>query len=91
MPLGKKLLHALEGRTDLPLAFAAGLPRIEVEGLDTVRIEQHRGLAAYGPELVVVRCTGADLEIRGSRLTLEAMTVREMKLRGRILGLELRY
>ena len=25
MPLGKKLLHALDGKTDLPLAFAAGL------------------------------------------------------------------
>ena len=91
MQIGKKLLHALEERTDLPLAFAAGLPRVELEGLDTVRVEQHRGLKAYGPELVVVRCAGADLEIRGSRLSLEAMTVKELRLRGRILALELRY
>jgi len=89
MRFGKKVLHALEGTTDLPLSFAAGLPRVELEGLDTLRVEQHRGLAAYGPELVVVRCTGADLRVRGSRLTLETMTVGELKLRGRILALEL--
>lgn len=91
MQLGKKLLRSLEEKADLPLSFAAGLPRVELEGLDTLRIEQHRGLAAYGPELVVVRCSGVNLQVRGSGISLEAMTVRELKLRGRILALELVY
>lgn len=91
MRLGKKLLRTLEGGTELPLAFVPGLPRVELEGLDTVRVERHRGLAAYGPELVVVRCAGAELQVRGSRLTLVAMTAAELRLRGRILALELVY
>ena len=91
MRIGKNVLHALEGRVDLPLSFALGQPRVELESLNTLRVEQHRGLAAYGPELVVVRCSGADLHVRGSGLALEAMTARELKLRGRILSLELRY
>ena len=82
MRLGKRLLQTLEGKTDLPLSFALGQPRIELEGTGSVRVEQHRGLAAYGPELVVVR---------GSRLTLESMSVRELRLRGLILALEYRY
>ena len=56
-----------------------------------MRVEQHRGLAAYGPELVVVRCSGAELHVRGSGLTLEAMTAVELQLRGKIFALELVY
>ena len=91
MQAGRKLLSALEGRSDLPLSFAAGLPRVELVGLDSLRVEQHRGLAAYGPELVVVRCAGVDLYVRGSGLSLESMTVGQLSLRGRVFALELRY
>ena len=91
MQFGRKLLAKLEGESKLPLTFVPGLPRVELEGLDTVRVEQHRGLAAYDPDLVVVRCSGARLLVRGSRLTLESMTAGELKLRGRILALELEY
>jgi len=91
MRLGGKLLRKLDGGSELPLAFLSGLPRIEMEGLNAVRVEMHRGLAAYGPELVVVRCTGAELHVRGSGLTLEVMTAEELRLRGRILALELVY
>ena len=91
MRLGKKLLQALEGKSDLPMAFAPGQPRVELEGTETLHVEQHRGLAAYGPELVVVRCSGAELLVRGSRLTLEAMTAGELQLQGKIFVLELVY
>ena len=91
MRFGRKLLRRLEGESRLPLAFLPGLPRIELEGLDTVRVEKHRGLSAYGPELVVVRCSGAELHVRGSGLTLETMTAEMLQLRGRILSLELVY
>lgn len=91
MRFAKKLLRRLEGGSDLPLAFVPGLPRIELEGLERVRVEQHRGLAAYGAELVVVRCSGAELQVRGSGLTLEAMTAGELQLRGKIFALELVY
>ena len=91
MRLGRNLLRRLDGGSTMPLSFLPGLPRIELEGLETVRVEQHRGLAAYGPELVVVHCSGAELHVRGSGLTLESMTAGELQLRGRILALELVY
>ncbi len=91
MRFGDKLLHRLEGVPGVPLSFLPGLPRIELAGLDTVRVEQHRGLAAYGSELVVVRCSGAELRVRGSGLILESMTAGELQLKGRILALELVY
>ena len=91
MRFAGKLLKKLDGGSELPLAFIPGLPRIELEGLERVRVEQHRGLAAYGSELVVVRCSGVQLHVRGSGLTLEVMTAGELQLRGRIFALELVY
>ncbi len=91
MQFGGKLLRRVDGGSKLPLTFVPGLPRIELEGLDTVRVEQHRGLAAYDSNLVVVRCSGAELHVHGNGLTLESMTAGELQLRGRILNLELVY
>ncbi len=91
MRLEKRLLQSLEGRPDRRRAFPSGQPHVELEGMRRVRVEQHRGLAAYGPELVVVRCAGAELFVRGSSLTLESMSLRELRLRGQIFALEFRY
>ena len=75
MGFGEKLLRAAAERTDLPLEYASGLPRVELDG----------------PELVVVRCGNGELRVRGSGLRLETMTNREVKLRGRVRSLELAY
>ena len=91
MGFGEELLRAAAERTDLPLEYASGLPRVELDGPELLRVEPHRGLAAYGPELVVVRCGNGELRVRGSGLRLETMTNREVKLRGRVRSLELAY
>ena len=88
---GKNHLQAAAAALRMPLEYAAGMPNVTVTGLSSVRVEQHRGLAAYGTELVVVRGRGAEIHIRGSGLLLETMNVEQLTLRGRISAVELVY
>lgn len=91
MSNARKLASWASAHTGLPLDYAAGLPRLELTGLRQLRVEQHRGLLEYGPETVVVRTAGASIRVRGSGLTLEAMTAGELTLSGEIFALELVY
>ena len=74
---------------DLPLEYAAGMYRVELTGGSEVRIEQHHGVAHCSPELIVVKGAGAEIRIRGSALTLLMMTDDEIRIEGRIDGMDL--
>lgn len=91
MVRGKKHLQAASALLRMPLEYAAGAPNVTILGLNRVRVDRHRGLAAYGTELVVVRGRGAEIRIRGSGLLLESMSVEHLTLRGRISAVELVY
>lgn len=74
---------------DLPADAVAGVPRIELVGTGELRMENHKGILAYGREEIhisggayVIKVTGADLELR-------AMTGLELLITGRIAGVEL--
>ena len=74
---------------DLPADVVTGLPRIELIGKEELRMEQHRGILAYGRSEIhisggklVVRVKGADLELR-------AMNPTELLITGEISVVEL--
>ena len=74
---------------DLPGDVVAGLPRVELLGDRQLRMENHKGILAYGTEEIhisggayVVKVTGEDLELR-------AMTGMELLITGRISGVQL--
>lgn len=73
---------------DLP-ADLAGLPRIELIGDRELRVENHKGILAYGKEEIhisggklVIRVLGSDLELRG-------MSTSELLITGWIHSVEL--
>lgn len=73
---------------DIP-GQAVGLPRVELVGRGELRMENHRGILAYGTEEIhvsggafVVKITGRDLELR-------AMTGMELLITGRISQIQL--
>lgn len=73
---------------DLP-ADLAGLPRIELLGDRELRVENHKGILAYGKEEIhisggklVIRVLGSDLELRG-------MSTSELLITGWIHSVEL--
>lgn len=90
MKIGRKLLSGLTEGLHMPLEYAAGMPCIELSGLRRLTVRQHRGLAVYSAQEVVIRSSDAEIRVLGSGLTLEAMNLRELTLRGDVFSVEIR-
>ena len=74
---------------DLPGDVVAGLPRIELIGSGELRMEQHRGILAYGPEEIHISGGKLVIRVRGSGLELRAMDPTQLLITGQITSLEL--
>lgn len=74
---------------DLPVDALAGLPRVELVGDGEVRMENHRGILAYGEEEIHVSGGGFVVKIVGQELKLRAMTGVELLVTGHITAIEL--
>lgn len=83
------LLERTAEALDLPGDVVAGLPRIELTGNRELRIENHKGILAYGQE--EIRISGGKLEItaRGRGLELRGMDASQLFITGTIQGVEL--
>ncbi|MCI8651178.1 MAG: sporulation protein [Oscillospiraceae bacterium] len=73
---------------DIP-GETVGLPRVEITGRHELRMENHRGILAYGPEEIVVSGGKLLVKIRGSELELRAMTAGELLITGTIWSVEI--
>ena len=69
---------------DLPADVVAGLPRLELVGDGELRVENHKGILAYGDQEIQVSGGVFLIQIRGSGLELRAMTGLELLITGRI-------
>ena len=74
---------------DLPGDVVAGLPRVEITGSRELRMENHKGILAYGPEEIHVSGGKLIIKIRGSNLELRAMNAGELLITGEIAGVDL--
>lgn len=72
---------------DLP-PEAVGATRLELVGRNQLRLENHKGILAYGREEVLINGGKLLLRVRGSGLELKAMTVSELLLVGKISSVE---
>ena len=79
---------ALE-RLELPVNIAADVARIELLGNRELYMDRHRGVLAYTTETVDVNGGGVVVRIRGEGLQLLVMTEQELRLTGKIAGIEL--
>ncbi|MBD9204080.1 MAG: hypothetical protein EGQ29_05765 [Clostridiales bacterium] len=90
--LKKKLAQvgqeALE-RLELPVNIAAGVARIELLGNRELYMDRHRGVLAYTTEAVDVNGGGVVVRVRGQGLQLLVMTEQELRITGKISGIEL--
>ena len=69
---------------DLPGDLVAGLLRVEITGSHEVRMENHKGILAYGSEEIHVSGGKLIIKIRGSNLELRAMNAGELLITGEI-------
>ena len=74
---------------DLPGDVVAGLPRIELTGNRELRMENLKGILAYGTEEIHVSGGKLVVKVRGDGLELRAMNASELLITGTILGVEL--
>ena len=80
--------EALE-RLELPVNIAAGVARIELLGNRELYMDRHRGVLAYTTEAVDVNGGGVVVRVRGQDLQLLVMTEQELRITGKISGIEL--
>ncbi len=82
------LLERTAQALDIP-AQAAGAPRVEITGRHEVRMENHRGILAYGREEIIVSGGKVIVKIIGDGLELKAMNAGELLITGTVASVEL--
>ena len=83
------VLDAVAELFDLPADVVAGLPRVELLGDHQLRMENHRGILAYGTDEIHISGGKLIVKVRGSGLTLRAMNASELLITGEIAGVDL--
>ncbi len=74
---------------DLPGDVVAGLPRLELTGSRELRMENHKGILAYGSQEIHISGGKLIIKVRGSDLELKAMNASQLLITGNIAGIEL--
>ena len=83
-PRRSGLLERAADALDLPADALAGLPRIELIGDRELRMENHRGILAYGTEEIHISGGAFVVKVSGHGLELRAMTGVELLITGKI-------
>ena len=88
---GKKegLLEKTAEVFDLPGDVVAGLPRVELLGDRQLRMENHRGILAYGSDEIHISGGKLIVKVRGTNLELRAMNASQLLITGAIRAVEL--
>lgn len=83
-----QLLEKAAQLFDIP-GQAVGLPRVEVVGRSELRMENHRGILAYGREEIHISGGRLVVRVRGTGLELRSMNPTQLLITGKITGVEL--
>ena len=88
---GKKerLLERTAEALELPGDVVAGLPRVELTGDRELRMENHRGILAYGSDEIQIAGGRLVVKVRGENLELRAMNAGELLITGALRGVDL--
>ena len=74
---------------DLPADAVAGLTRLELVGDGELRVENHKGILAYGSEEIHISGGVYLIKVSGQDLELRAMTGFELLITGKIAQITL--
>ena len=83
-PRRARFLERAAETFDLPADALAGLPKLELVGDGELRVENHKGILAYGREEIHVSGGGWVIKIAGEGLELRAMTGIELLITGKV-------
>ncbi len=74
---------------DLPGDLVAGLPRLDLTGDRELRMENHKGILAYGSEEIHISGGKLIFKVRGQKLELRSMNASELLITGEIQGIDI--
>ena len=74
---------------DLTGDVVAGLPRIEITGSRELRMENHKGILAYGTEEIHINGGKLIVRVQGAGLELRAMNAGQLLITGEIRAIHL--
>ena len=74
---------------DLPANALAGVPRVELVGDGELRMENHRGILAYGEEEIRISGGSYTVRVTGQSLQLRTMSPLALLITGRICAVSL--
>ena len=74
---------------DLPADVVAGVPRLELVGDGELRMENHRGILAYGTEEIHISGGVFGVKVCGQELELRTMNALELLITGRITHIDI--
>jgi len=88
--MGRKetILEKTSAALDIPGDILTGLPRIELLGDREMRMENHKGILAYGSEEIHVSGGKLVVRVKGRELELRAMDPAQLLITGQIDGVE---
>ena len=73
---------------DLPADLVAGLAHMELLGDRQFFLEGHDGILGFSDTQIDISAGALVVRVRGSELALRSMTDREVRIRGKIDGVE---
>ena len=76
-------------RLDLEPAIVADVPRMELTGNRIFYMDKHRGVLSYSPENIDIGGGSVVVRLHGKGLEIVAMTDDELRITGKIDGMEL--
>lgn len=82
------LMETAAKRFRLPEELLDGTARLTLSGGSSVRIENHKCLLSYSPEMLEVACGRQRIRVRGEGLQIRCMDRAELLLEGRIMAVE---
>lgn len=88
-PRRQGLLERTAEALDLPADVLAGLPKLELVGDRELRVENHKGILAYGGEEIHISGGVFLIKVTGQELELRAMTGLELLITGHIYQITL--
>lgn len=84
----EQMLTRLAEMFDLPADLVAGACHMELLGDRQFFLEGHDGILSYGTEQIDISAGALIVRVKGNGLTLRSMTEDEVRIQGKIEGVE---
>ncbi|KYH31012.1 sporulation protein YqfC [Neomoorella mulderi] len=87
MDRARRLEKAITDYLELPADAVLDLPRLTLVGNSRLVVENHRGISEYQPDLVRLKLSTGELEIKGTGMLLREIKPDAIALEGTIHSL----